>query len=90
MLQLTDEQKKFIEKYPGIGVLYQSNEPASLADELQKLYNNRHVLHSCREASLSVASRRLNWETEFQKLSEVIDDTLGIEKNQFKRTPVAY
>ncbi|MEO6327607.1 MAG: glycosyltransferase [Ginsengibacter sp.] len=80
----TPAQKKFMEEHPGIGLLYESNDPLGLAGQLQKLYSNKNELYTCRITSHSYANCSLNWETEFQKLSQIIIDITNM-KNQHKR-----
>jgi len=77
----TPAQKKFMEENPGIGVLFTCNDPVSLADELQKLYNNKTALHNYRINAHTLANSNLNWETEFQNLSQVISKIIGNKNN---------
>jgi glycosyltransferase involved in cell wall biosynthesis len=73
----TPAQKKFMEENPGIGIIYKSEDALSLAEELKYLYNNKFILQSYREKAHSLASRDLNWETEFQRLSQLISEKIN-------------
>ena len=72
----TPAQKKFMVENPGMGILYKSNDARSLSEALQKLYDNRGALHAFRMKTHDSAERYLNWETEFEKLSEVTGSIL--------------
>jgi len=73
----TPAQKKFMQENPGMGVLYKSNDAVSLAGVLQKLYDNHSALQEYKMQTHLLAQRSLNWETEFEKLSEVIGSILN-------------
>jgi glycosyltransferase involved in cell wall biosynthesis len=76
----TPAQRKFMSENPGIGVVYKSNDPESLAKELQQLYNNKNDLYNYKMKTHLLAYSNLNWETEFQHLSDVIGGIIDNKK----------
>ena len=70
----TDAQKDLMEQYPQVGMVYRHNDPADLAGKIRLLAENREFLENCRKASTDVAARKLNWETEREKLYSVIEE----------------
>jgi glycosyltransferase involved in cell wall biosynthesis len=72
----TKAQKKFLEDYPGIGLLYTINDPESIADQLRILYNDRNLLNKLRRSALDLGKSSLNWEQESKKLVALIDKLL--------------
>jgi hypothetical protein len=61
-----------MQENPGMGLLYKSSDAGSLAEALKKLYDNRRALYQFRMQTHLSADHYLNWETEFEKLSDVI------------------
>lgn len=76
----TQAQKLFLSQYPGLGLLYKSNDPKDLADQFKKLYYNRTYLNECKQNALSIATLQLNWENESKTLLSVINSVLQFER----------
>jgi glycosyltransferase involved in cell wall biosynthesis len=64
----TQAQKLFLNTYPGVGLLYEHNKPESLAQQINKLYNDKHLLGELRKNAHELAAERLNWEKESEIL----------------------
>lgn len=60
----TTAQKAFLEQYSDIGLLYNPGDLLSLIKILNLLKNNRKAIHSGQRASLALAHKQMNWETE--------------------------
>lgn len=76
ILSNTKAQKEFINCYPGIGYVVNTNSEVELADILLNLFSNRDQLITSQLNSLRVASERLNWENESEKFKQVIKEQL--------------
>lgn len=64
----TEAQKNFMDTYPGIGLLYESDNVRDIAEKIKFLYDNKEFLRRCKEAAFTLASTELNWENESKKL----------------------
>ena len=71
----TEAQKKFLNEYPGTGLIYQNNNAEHLSVQLKKLYTDKEFLLSCRQQAHTTARTELNWENESKKLIAVIEAT---------------
>jgi glycosyltransferase involved in cell wall biosynthesis len=76
ILSNTEAQKKFLQKYPGIGTLYNYDEPQSLALVLQYYIENKGVLAIHQENARRLAKEKLNWEVESKKFKNLVQTTL--------------
>jgi glycosyltransferase involved in cell wall biosynthesis len=72
----TDAQLKMLNEYPGIGKVYQKNNPQALADTLLYYHLHREHLLKTREQSLLLGREKLNWETESQVLLTTVEKAL--------------
>jgi glycosyltransferase involved in cell wall biosynthesis len=77
LISNTKAQKKFLEDYPGIGLLYDSNDANCIAEQLQKLYYDRELLNKCRRTALNLGQHKLNWEEESKKLIALTNKLLS-------------
>ena len=71
----TAAQQKFMQDNPGIGEIYRNDNAESLASKIKLFYNNPGLLASCKKNTLSLAANKLNWETESEKLSQIVEET---------------
>ncbi|HMP85650.1 MAG TPA: hypothetical protein PKE63_00135 [Lacibacter sp.] len=72
----TAAQESFLKEYPGIGSLYDSSDPAILAQLLKNYLDHSQWLQQQREASLSLARKQFNWEQESQHLLRITNAVL--------------
>ena len=68
----TDAQKDFMDRHPGIGLLYDYNQPADMASKIQALYDDRDLLQSCKINGSNLAKSEMNWENESLKLLSLV------------------
>jgi glycosyltransferase involved in cell wall biosynthesis len=68
----TSAQKKFMQTYNSIGSLYKHDDPNDLAMLINHYDKERPLLLNCKKNALKLASDRLNWELESEKLISVI------------------
>ena len=73
----TAAQKQFLEEYPGVGKIYQKGNAQSLADILLYYHQHCEQLVETRKASLLLADKELNWETEQRIFLDVVEKTLS-------------
>jgi glycosyltransferase involved in cell wall biosynthesis len=68
----TDAQKKFMDQYPGIGLLYKYDNANDLASKIEILNNSRALLKTYKSNALKLAENEINWEIESEKLVKKI------------------
>jgi len=71
----TEAQTWFMEQYPETGKLYADE--SELSAILTNYHNNRELLYETKQASYATGQTKLNWETESEKLIEVVQQTLA-------------
>jgi glycosyltransferase involved in cell wall biosynthesis len=72
----TSAQSQLLNKYPGIGSIYQKGNIQSLADAISYYNQNRAQLLSSRAKSSAIAKEELNWEHESQKFLSLIKNII--------------
>lgn len=72
----TTAQVKLLSEYPGIGRVYQQQDPASLAGILLDYAGDRQKLLTARRASRELALRQMNWESEQGRFLTLVADFL--------------
>lgn len=77
LLSNTSAQKRLLQDYPGIGLIYNIHDPAHLAEQIRILYEDREILHNYRKAAWNLARTTLNWEKESTKLISLINEKLA-------------
>lgn len=73
----TAAQADFLDKYPGIGLLYKHDDPNDLAKQIQRLFDDRALLNICKQNASSLAMKTMNWEHESGKLINAVDDIVN-------------
>jgi len=73
----TQGQQTFFAKYPGIGRLYQKNDPVMLSDVLLYYSNNRDELQLTRRLNYELGQHVLNWENESLHFKSLIASMVG-------------
>ena len=73
----TDAQAALMGKYPGIGKVYQKNDPKSLTNLLQYYHQHRDELLKARLAAFEIGRNELNWENESKKILELVKETIN-------------
>lgn len=73
----TTAQQMFFEEYPQIGTIYKKDDTESLINALTAYQLNRKALLNTGEASLKLATEKLNWETESQYFLTLVKQTLS-------------
>jgi len=68
----TKGQRSVMESSPGTGFLYSPGDCEALAAGLLKLVEDRSLLQRTKQAALSMARERWNWESESKKLVESV------------------
>ena len=69
----TTAQKRFMELYPGIGLLYKYNDPEDLSRQIKLFYDDRQFLTSCKRNALQLAIGTMNWENEKEKFLRIVN-----------------
>lgn len=69
----TRAQSEFLQRYPGIGLVYKHDDENSLAGCIELLYNDRDKLNAFRKNALELAEGSMNWENESAQLIEVVE-----------------
>jgi glycosyltransferase involved in cell wall biosynthesis len=69
----TKAQVDFMEKYPGIGMLYEKESITDLQRVLGTYFEKPELLHHHRRASLRLAKTELNWDIESVKWLNIIN-----------------
>lgn len=72
VLSNTQAQSNFVEKYEGVGLLYQSGNSKALAELLKNLYHNKALLNNMKANAANLAKTTLNWETEGELFVNVV------------------
>ncbi len=72
----TSAQVNFLKTYPDIGLIYEQEQPASLASLIELYMLNPNLLLKHRQKSLHTAKAILNWEEEQKKWLPLIDHLL--------------
>lgn len=75
----TKAQEEFLDQNPGIGYVYEHNNPADLAEKIERLYADRALLNAFRENAQRVANW-LNWEAEQKVWIKMVAGLLGEKK----------
>lgn len=75
----TKAQEEFLAQNPGIGYVYEHNNPADLAKKIERLYADRALLNTFRENAQRV-SNSLNWEAEQRVWLKMVEGLLGEKK----------
>lgn len=70
----TSAQKALLKEHPGMGLLYNKNEPKSLASILLTLHGNSSLLERCKISSQSYCRERLNWKVEKDGLIRLVQE----------------
>ena len=73
----TAAQSKFLNENPTIGTLYDHRDINDIAAKLNKLYLNRELVNTCKQASLQLAATKYNWETDASKLLMSVNNLLS-------------
>ncbi len=76
----TAAQKRLIDQYPAIGLLYRYNDARHLAEQIMLLHTNRQLLQQYRTNALQLAATTLNWEAERNKLYKIVEAVLPVEQ----------
>ncbi|MGZ3834694.1 MAG: hypothetical protein ACXVB0_14310 [Mucilaginibacter sp.] len=72
----TTAQLNLLNENEGIGRVYQKGNPQSIADGLLYYHQHRNELFKAKQASLSLAREKFNWEIEQQKFLTVVQEIL--------------
>lgn len=72
----TQAQKAFMEEYQGVGLTYLHGDIDQLAQWIEGYAYDRNTLQHTRQRAWQLAHDHLNWETEQQKLLEIIKGLL--------------
>jgi glycosyltransferase involved in cell wall biosynthesis len=73
----TTAQKDFIDLNNNIGQVYKKEAPETLAALLLTYYKDRQLLNASKKASLRLAHKQYNWETESVKFLALVEKTLS-------------
>ncbi|OGW75525.1 MAG: hypothetical protein A2Z72_05820 [Omnitrophica bacterium RBG_13_46_9] len=71
-------QRNVVSSCPDAGFIYKSGDYRSLADNLNRLIQDPVRLRRCKEASLTAAHERWNWERESEKFVEKLKNILEV------------
>lgn len=77
VLSDTNAQKKFIETYPCVGLLYNQDNPSDLSRLLLEYINKPILLHQHKLSSLQLATKELNWGVEEIKWMQLVKKMIG-------------
>jgi glycosyltransferase involved in cell wall biosynthesis len=73
----TSAQTQLMSEYPGIGKIYQKNNPQSLADVLTYYQQHKDELFKARSNAFEAAKGKLNWESESKNFLNLVEQTLA-------------
>lgn len=73
----TAAQKALMDTYPQIGMLYKSDNAATLAAHITKFVKDRSLLHQYHINALEIGSKVLNWEIEEKKFIKEVEAALA-------------
>lgn len=73
----TSAQTQLLDKYPGIGKIYQKKNQQSLANVLRYYHQHRNELFDARIAAFETGRNELNWENESKKVLQLVKNTLN-------------
>lgn len=72
----TIAQKQLLEEYPNMGMIYEKNNPKSLAHALKMYLNDDELLNKHQLQAYKYAHETLNWEIESTKFLSIIEKAL--------------
>ncbi|WP_412467647.1 hypothetical protein [Pedobacter sp. KLB.chiD] len=72
----TSAQKQFMQEFPNMGMVYDKNNAASLANLLKIYINDNVLLSNHQEQALKYVNEVLNWEVESKKFLNIVEQTL--------------
>ena len=71
----TESQRYFMQKFPGIGLLYEYDSATNLAAQIKRLFTDRKFLNECKKNASALAADKMNWEKESERLLTLVVDT---------------
>lgn len=71
----TEAQRYFMQKFPGIGLLYEYDSATNLAAQIKRLFTDRKFLNECKKNASALAADKMNWEKESERLLTLVVDT---------------
>lgn len=76
ILSDTKAQQKFVEDYPGVGLLYESENSKNLSEIIATFYKQPQLLAQVKQNALEAATTQLNWEAEGLIFLELVKKVL--------------
>lgn len=73
----TEAQVDFVQEFPNAGEMIDLEQPQSIAQALNKAYNDRATLLRKQKAAWALGKTTLNWERESDALIEVVNQTVS-------------
>jgi glycosyltransferase involved in cell wall biosynthesis len=74
----TTAQAALIDKYPGIGKVYEKGNIKMLADMIEYYSDHSDHLYKAKKIAYDIARNELNWEKESSKFLKIVKDTLAV------------
>lgn len=81
LISETPSQLEFRKEFPETGTHVDLNQPASIGERLDSLWDERETIHVKRKAAWEVARERLHWEGESNRLVEAVESACRTFRN---------